>query len=113
MIDFGAAAVKNPPEAEILSVKPENDACRENQTAVFTVKVSRPLGTLAWSLIDVYGRIVSSGSLPAGKESRIETLIANNLKMRSYIFRVELLSSGRVIDRAETSITAIPPCPLP
>lgn len=108
VIDFGAASVKNPPEAEILSVKPENDVCRENQTAVFTVNVSRPLGTLVWALIDVYGRVVSSGSLPAGKDNRIETLIANNLKMRSYIFRVELLSSGRVIDRAEASITAIP-----
>ena len=108
VVDFGAAAVRNPPEAEILSVKPENDVCRENQTTVFAVNVNKPRGTLTWSLIDVYGRVVSSGSLPAKKDNRIETLIANNLKMRSYIFRVELLFSGRVIDRAETSITAIP-----
>ncbi len=108
VIDFGAVALNHSSGFEIRGLKAERDLYAEGDTASFTVDVSKPGCELRWSLVDAYSRVVAAGTQQAQTTNKITAVIANNLKMRHYDFRAELLVNGTVADRRETAITVAP-----
>ena len=110
VLDFGATNSTRLPMARIHSLKSDKTHYQEGETATFTIAAAveqRP-AEVKWTLADAFGRVVDSGSVNAENALLFNVPIRSSLASRFYVFTVEMLLNGAVVDRHSVKFTATP-----
>ncbi|MDY0175312.1 MAG: beta-galactosidase [Lentisphaeria bacterium] len=110
VLDFGAIVAEYEPEAKISALFSQRPDYRENETAVFNLKIENPerVESLSYEWRDAYGRLLQTQALEAKAEQSISIPIKNWMLMRSYTFTAILKNEGLETDRQACSVTVIP-----